>query len=243
MIEKILEKTRERIGKIEPGTFPKRKSKVRNFKEAVKKGFVIAELKPASPSAGKLREFDPSIARELEKGGACALSVLTEPYFFGGNLRNLEEAKSFSKLPVLRKEFIIDPLQIEESYAYGADAVLLLSEYVPNLKDMIGLVGKKGMHSLVEAETEDGLKKAIKAGADIIGVNNRNLKTLETDLKRSERLIPLIPKGKVIISESGIETREEAGIMKKLGAHAILVGTSIMRSGNPAEKVRELSGG
>jgi indole-3-glycerol phosphate synthase len=241
-IDEILEKTKERVDQIDPASFPKRNEKIRNFKESVRKGFVIAELKPASPSKGELREFDPKIAEKYEKGGACALSVLTEPYFFKGNLHNIEKVKSVSSLPVLRKDFIIDPIQIEESYSYGADAVLLLTEFLPNLKEMLDQVNENGLDALVEVETEDGVRQAIEAGAEIIGINNRNLQTLEIDLERTERLIKEIPKGILTVSESGIETSEQAKKMKELGVTAILVGTSLMLAEDIEQKVKEFSG-
>src|SRR5438874_10379551 len=174
---------------------------------------VLAELKPASPSRGVIREpFEPmELAQSLQKAGACALSVLTEGEFFRGSLKNLRDARKSIKIPVLRKDFIFDPWQVWESRANDADSFLLIVAALRDqqLRDLIALGRELGMEPLVEVHTSEELTRALAAGAKIIGVNNRNLKTLDVCIETSFELIERIPEECIAVSESGIRTAAE----------------------------------
>jgi indole-3-glycerol phosphate synthase len=218
----------------------------RDFKAALlsKEINLITEIKKASPSGGIIREdFNPiEIANIYQNEGASAISVLTERKYFEGNLDYLRKVKAEISIPVLRKDFIFDPYQICESKVYGADAVLLIAAILKlnDLKKLLSLTYELGMDALVEVHTRDELQKALDADADIVGINNRNLDTLEIDLKTTEELAKLIPSDKIIVSESGIKTREDIERLKKAGARAFLVGESLMRSQDIGAKMREL---
>ena len=203
---------------------------------------IIAEVKRGSPSRGKIREIEPEKAAPLmEKGGACALSVLTDKHF-SGKVCFLRKVKDVVGIPVLRKDFIVDGFQLYESKGNGANAVLLIAAL---LKDKTTLYVDKahelGLEALVEVHDETDLEYALDSGAKLIGINNRNLSTLKTYLGVTEWLAPLIPKNRIIVSESGIETIEDIKRLQNAGASAFLVGTSIMRSKNIEKKVRELA--
>jgi len=207
---------------------------------------LIAEIKKASPSKGILREdFDPeSLAKDYVSNGAAAVSVLTNSHFHG-NIRQLTEVKqaiASEEIPVLCKDFILDPFQIFEARAYGADAILLIVSILSQteLKNLIELSQQLWIQCLVEIHNEDELLRALDAGADIIGVNNRDLRTFITDLAVTERLAPKIPKGKVIVSESGITSYTDLTGLKRLGVHAVLVGETLVTNKNPGRAVREL---
>ena len=204
---------------------------------------LIAEVKKSSPSAGTIvRGLDPaSIAREYEDGGASAISVLTESTYFGGELGDLLAVKEATKIPILRKDFIIDPYQIYEARAAGADAILLIAELLKRevLTDYLGIAHDLGMACLVESHSREELEKAILSGAEIIGINNRNLKTLAVDLNTSIELLPLIPKDRIRVAESGIKTVDDVASVSGAGAGAILVGEVLVRSKNPAQKIQE----
>ncbi len=206
---------------------------------------VIAEAKRASPSAGIIRDpFDPAgIARACERGGAAALSVLTEGSCFLGSLDHLRRAREAVRLPVLRKDFIVDEYQVYESAAAGADAILLIAELLDfrRLRDYLALAKNLGLACLVETHGKKELEKALEAGAEIVGVNNRDLKTLRVDLGVSLELLPLIPDGRVKVSESGIRSAEDAARLRAAGADALLVGEAILRSGDIADTIRILS--
>lgn len=205
---------------------------------------LIAEIKKASPSAGVICEnFDPvRIAREYEAAGASALSVLTDEKFFGGRLEFLQHIRDAVKLPLLRKDFIIDELQIHESVAAGADAILLIVAILDDaqLKRFLSLAKELRVAALVEVHDEAELDRALAVGAEIIGINNRDLKTFTVDLAATGRLAKKIPPGKLIVSESGIHSAADVARARAAGANAILVGESLMRSGNIAAKVKEL---
>jgi indole-3-glycerol phosphate synthase len=208
---------------------------------------VIAEVKKASPSRGVLRaDFDPvEIATVYVENGAAAISVLTNVEFFQGSIGNLETVGSIAHpkgVPVLRKEFIFDPYQVYEARAYGADALLLIVAMLSaeELASLMALTAECGMQALVEVHDEDELRIALDAGADIIGINNRDLRTFVTDLAVTERLASRVPAGKVIISESGIATRDDVKRVRKAGANAILVGESLVVSDDIGAKLREL---
>ncbi|MFV2041432.1 MAG: indole-3-glycerol-phosphate synthase, partial [Candidatus Hydrothermarchaeales archaeon] len=201
---------------------------------------IIAEVKYRSP-AGENRELGSpqELALEMQRGGACAISVLTEPEFFGGNLENLPSVKKAVTLPVLRKDFIFHPTQIAESYYYGADSILLITSYFTKgeLKQMITDSRSYGMEPLVEVHSPADIETAQAAGAALYAVNNRDKDTLVIDLDRTVQMAPLIDG--VIVSASGVETTDD---LKKVLKHAdaALVGTSIMKSLDIESKVREL---
>ena len=207
---------------------------------------VIAELKPASPSRGVIRDpFEPvELAQSLEAAGACALSVLTEAEFFRGSLKNLREARKSVQLPVLRKDFIFDPWQVWESRANDADSFLLMVVVLEDalLRDLIALGREIGMEPLVEIHTSEELDRALTAGAKIIGVNNRDLKTMTVNVETSFALAGRIPDECIAVSESGIRTLGELLRLRSAGFDAFLVGTRLMLSSDPAATLAELIG-
>ena len=208
---------------------------------------IIAEVKKASPSKGLLREdFDPaSLAKIYADNGAAAISVLTNADHFQGSIDHLGAVHSVAnprKIPVLRKEFIFDPYQVYEARAYGADAILLIVAMltIDELKSLMALSQEFWMQCLVEVHDEEELKVALSAGAEIIGINNRDLRTFTTDLKVTERLASRIPFGKVVVSESGIDNPEHIRRIKSAGAHAALVGEALVTSPDVGAKLGEL---
>ena len=205
---------------------------------------LIAELKRKSPSKGMLRErFDPvSLAQSLEEAGAAALSVLTDESFFGGHLEFLRDAKQFTAIPALRKDFILEPYQVYEAALYQADAVLLIVRILdePRLQACMAAAASLGIEPVVEVHAEDELDAAVRAGARVIGINHRDLATFHLDPGLSARLIPRIPSGTVIVAESGIQTVADVDRMRRLGVHALLVGEALMTAPDPAAKAREL---
>jgi len=216
-----------------------------NFKEALSgKGInIIAEVKKASPSKGVIREdFDPvEIAKSYERGGARAISVLTDKQFFQGSPFYLRQVSEAVRLPVLRKDFIIDEFQIYGAKVLGAASFLLIVSILsdPQLRDFIELGRELGMEPLVETHTAEEVERALKAGAEIIGVNNRDLKTFSVSLETSISLAPLIKgAGKVMVSESGIRTEKDIKRLRKAGVDAFLVGETLMRSENPEEVLK-----
>jgi indole-3-glycerol phosphate synthase len=207
---------------------------------------VIAELKRRSPSKGEIRrDFDPvAIARAYEAGGAAALSVLTDERFFGGSLAVLEAVRRATALPILRKDFVIDPYQVDEARAAGADAVLLIvAALAPAALERLrahalGL----GLDVLVEVHDEAELDLAKGVGADLIGINNRDLKSFVTDLGVTERLARRVPQGAVVVAESGISGPADLARLERAGASAFLVGESLMREADPGLALRRLLG-
>ncbi|MFB3925446.1 MAG: indole-3-glycerol phosphate synthase TrpC [Syntrophales bacterium] len=218
----------------------------RNFKKAVGGSgcAIIAEVKRSSPSRGRIVEkFDPiAIASLYAENGAAAVSVLTERRFFEGDARHLSDIAKAVAIPLLRKDFILDPHQIYETRIMGADAVLLISGLLGKecLRDFIALCGDLGLSALVEIHTRDDLDKALEAGADIIGINNRDLKTFSTDLRVSLDLAGIIPGDRLVVSESGIHTRTDIDILMGAGIHAFLIGEALVSAENTAEKLKEL---
>lgn len=209
---------------------------------------IIAEVKKASPAKGLLRpDFDPAwLAATYADNGATAMSVLTNTDHFQGSIEHLEVVRDVASprgIPVLRKEFIFDPYQVYETRAYGADAILLIvAMLTPKcLKELLELGQKFWMQSLVEVHDEDELKVALDAGADILGINNRDLRTFKTDLAVTERLAPLVPPDKIIVSESGISSPEHVQRVKRAGAHAALIGESLVTAADVGAKLRELA--
>jgi len=205
---------------------------------------VIAELKQASPSRGQLcSDYRPrQIAPAYETAGAVALSVLTEEQFFLGSLGDLQEAREATPLPVLRKDFILEPYQVYESAAAGADALLLIVAALndADLGSMIALATGLEMAALVEVHDEDELFLALAAGARIIGVNNRDLRTFEVDLETSLRLRPMIPPECIAVSESGIGTAADLARLHAAGFDAVLIGERLITQADPGEALREL---
>jgi len=221
-----------------------------SFSKALKKGkglSFIAEIKISSPSEGELIVGkDPLwILKEYEENGADAISVITEPSFFKGDLSLLEKVKNSTSLPVLRKDFIIYPEEIEESWIKGADALLLIVKILDLslLRDLLSLTREKGMEALVEVHEEKELEMALRAGAKIIGVNNRNLETMEVNLEVGLRLGRLIPPDCVKVCESGIKNLKDIKRIEECGFDAVLVGTSLLKSSSPGKKLRMLKGG
>ena len=207
---------------------------------------VIAEIKGASPSAGTIRErYDPvEVARAYEAGGAAALSVLTDERYFRGSWEDLEAVARASDLPVLCKEFVVDPYQIDEAGAAGAAAVLLIVGILSEreLREYLAQARGRGMSALVEVHTETEVGAALRAGADCIGINNRDLRTLRVDLETTARIRPLIPPGIVVVSESGFRRREQLEWAARVGVDAVLIGTALMAGGDPAASLRALRG-
>ena len=208
---------------------------------------IIAELKRASPSAGTLRaDYDPAaIARSYAANGATAISVLTNADHFGGSIEDLErvgEAVGRRGVPVLRKEFIFDDYQVYESRAYGADAILLIVKILTPqmLERLMALAQRFWMQCLVEVHNEGELRIALSAGAEIIGINNRDLSTFVTDVAVTEKLAPKVPVGKIVVSESGIRTRDDIERVGRAGVSAVLVGEALITAPDPGVKLREL---
>ena len=205
---------------------------------------IIAEVKKASPSKGVIREdFDPAgILSEYGKAGVQAVSVLTEKNFFLGADEYLVKARQALPIPVLRKDFIIDLWQIYQSRCIGADAILLIVSLLPGdlLKKFMVIAGILGLHCLVEVHDEAELDRALEAGARIIGINNRDLKSFKVDLSVTGRLINRIPTDRAVVSESGIHTAEDLRHLKSLGVDAVLIGEAFMKAPSIPEKVREL---
>jgi len=207
---------------------------------------LIAEIKRSSPSAGLIREdFDPALIADCYRAaGAAAMSVLTDERFFAGKLEYVAQARAASSLPVLRKDFIIDEYQVYEARAAGADAILLIVRILSGgqLGEYLVLARELGMAALVETHTADEVARALRSGADIIGVNNRDLDTLTIDLATTERLVRGIPPGHVIVSESGISSRKDIERLAACGIDAILVGETLMKSDDIADAARTLAG-
>lgn len=208
---------------------------------------ILAEIKRRSPSRGEIRaDFDPSAcAKAYAENGAAALSVLTDEPYFGGRLEYLAAARTQAPdLPLLRKDFLIDVWQIDEARLAGADAVLLIVGALSRaaLQSLLGYVQKRGMEALVEVHDERELDVALEVGADLVGVNNRDLRTFHTDLEVTERLARRVPTGVVLVSESGIATHDDVRRLVAAGAHACLVGESLMREADPGLALRRLRG-
>lgn len=233
----------------------KRNGQRRDFASALKfprhgAAALIAEVKKASPSAGVIRaDFDPvQIARAYEAAGASCISVLTDQEFFQGSLRYLQQIRDAVQLPLLRKDFIIDARQILEAIEFGADAVLLIVSILTDLelKLFLSLCSEAGLDALVEVHDEYELDRALAAGAVIIGINNRDLKTFKVDLGTSERLIARALAsgaiGKIFVAESGIHSNADVTRLAAAGANAVLVGESIMRQPDIGAKIRDLLG-
>ncbi len=224
----------------------------RGFRSALKRTIdhggaaVIAEIKKASPSRGVIREhFDPAaIAQSYEQGGASCLSVLTDRDFFQGHDIFLQQARQACQLPVLRKDFMIDPYQVWEARLLGADCILLIVAALSDdrMAELDGLARELGMDVLVEVHDEAELERALALEPDLLGINNRDLRTFDTDVGTTLRLLPRVPAGTLLVTESGIATREEVATMREAGVHSFLIGETFMRADEPGQKLKALFG-
>jgi indole-3-glycerol phosphate synthase len=221
----------------------------RPFNEAlVRPGLsLIAEFKRRSPSAGQLAREEIDLAAQVaayERGGAAALSVLTDEPHFGGSLTDLRAARAACDLPIIRKDFIVDPYQLYEAAVHGADAVLLIVAALDD-EDLRALHQEAraiDLDCLVEVHDEGELERALEAGAEVIGINNRNLDDMSIDIATTFELMPDVPAGKTVVAESGISGREELEELDRVGVDAVLIGGALMAAPDPEAKVRELAG-
>ena len=205
---------------------------------------LIAEVKQASPSRGVLNpNLNPTrLARTYAEGGAAAISVLTEENYFKSSVDYLATIREAVRIPLLRKDFIFDPYQVYESRAYGADALLLIGAILSQeqLNEFLSLSHNSGLKCLVEVHNEAEIERAVLSGAEIIGINNRDLDTFNIDINTTRRLRPLIPQTRIVVSESGIKTRSDAEKLKRWGVNAILVGEALVTANDILTKMREL---
>ncbi len=215
------------------------KSKIQNNQAAV-----IAEIKKASPSKGVMREnFDPAqIAASYQKGGAACLSILTDQLYFQGHNDYLKTARKISGLPVIRKDFIIDPYQVYQARAIGADCILLIVSALEQqpLADLAALAHELSMDVLVEVHDANELQRALQLPCPLVGINNRNLRTFEVSLKTTIDLLPEIPNDKIVVTESAIHTKQDVQLMRSHQVNSFLVGETFMRAPEPGDMLREL---
>lgn len=222
----------------------------RPFIEAISKPrqiYLIAEVKKASPSKGVIREnFNPAeIVAAYKEAGVQAVSVLTEEDYFLGKISFINEVRNIIDVPILRKDFILEPYQVFESRYYGADAILLIADLLTQetISGLVEIADSLGLDCLVEVHTEKELKKVLKLkGISLLGINNRDLRTLEVDFKTTEKLFPLIPKDKTVVVESGIKSYQDVLFLKILGVSAVLIGTAFMEAPDVRKKVEEVMG-
>jgi indole-3-glycerol phosphate synthase len=221
----------------------------RPFQEALTRPGIslIAEHKRRSPSAGVLREGVDltEVVRAYERGGAAALSILTEPFHFGGSLDDLRAARAVTSLPVLRKDFIVDPYQVYESAAAGADAILLIVAALEGdqLGELLNEAWGLDLDVLVEVHDTEELESALEQEADVIGINNRDLSDFSVDIERTYELLSDVPAGKTVVSESGFSTREQLDELDRVGVDAVLIGETLMRAPDLEAATRALTGG
>jgi len=257
ILKEIVQKKKEKIILAKQG-FPEADLRVkiqslsptRPFIEAINKPrqiSLIAEIKKQSPSRGIIRQdFDHrQIAKIYQESGVQAISVLTEEDHFAGNISYIDEVKNLADGPVLRKDFILEPYQVLESRAFGADAILLIADLLTQdtITELVAQAADLGMDSLVEVHSEKELKKVLKLkGVSLIGINNRDLHTLEVDFKTTEKLFPLVPKDKVVVVESGIKSYQDVLFLKILGVNAVLIGEVFMEAQDIRKKVEEVMG-
>ncbi len=255
ILDDIIAKTKDRV------TEQKKKMSLDYLERAMSSGYeprdalealrgsmnIIAEIKKSSPSRGLIRaDFHPlEIATEYEQNGASAISVLTEPYYFSGDIEYLGLIRRFNSTILLRKDFLIDPYQIARSRLYGADIVLLIVRILgkEKLKEMLDYARSIKLFALVEVHSEAELEMALYAGAQIIGINHRNLDTLAMDMSLSTRLVPEIPQDKVIVAESGLKTHEQLKELSALGVNAFLIGEHFMKQTSPGAALKEIKYG
>jgi indole-3-glycerol phosphate synthase len=208
---------------------------------------LIAEFKRRSPSAGPLAPESIDLAAQVaayERGGAAALSVLTDEAHFGGSLADLRAARAACEMPIIRKDFIVDPYQLYEAAVNGADAVLLIVAALDDehLRSLYEEARSIDLDCLVEVHDGEELERALEAGAEVIGINNRNLEDMSVDVTTTYELMPNVPAGKTVVAESGISGRDELAELDRVGVDAVLIGGALMTAENPEAKVRELTG-
>ncbi len=254
ILDKIIETKKEEVARLKKEMALERlrdaiagRPPCRNFRSAVggKDCAIIAEVKCASPSRGRMvKHFDPpAIARAYEQNGAAAISVLTDETYFSGHKNDLTRIGREVRLPLLRKDFIIDPLQIYETRAIGADAILLIVRVLgPGLSEFIALSEELGLSPLVEVHTGSELDAALAANAKMIGINNRNLDTFVTDIRTSCELIQRIPEGHVVIAESGLKSRDDIEHLMNVGISAFLIGEALMTAPDIGRALRSFLG-
>ncbi|WP_024790067.1 indole-3-glycerol phosphate synthase TrpC [Lebetimonas sp. JH292] len=251
ILQKIIQKTQKNLKKEKSiDELLNIKRNFKNVKKALKSTSgnpyrIIAEVKKASPSKGIIREdFNPVEIAKIYNEIADAMSILTEPFFFQGSLEYLREISKFSKIPLLRKDFIIDIYQIAEAYNAGADFILLIAKALDTekLKELYNFAKSVNLEVLFEIHDEEDLKKALDVGADIIGFNHRDLKTFEMHMDLSEKLMPLLPKDVIVVAESGINSFETVKKLHKNGVDAFLVGEHFMRGNDIKKDVLKLKG-
>jgi indole-3-glycerol phosphate synthase len=237
---------KEKVSEREMGRRASTASAVRDFVGALRarRPAVIAEIKRASPSKGVLRaDFDPAaIARSYEKAGAACMSVLTDKEFFQGAAEHLAAARAACALPVLRKDFLIDPYQVAESRVLGADCVLLIAACLEDreMRSLEALAHSLGMAVLVEVHDAAELERALALQTPLLGINNRNLRTFETRLETTLGLLARVPQDRIVITESGILSRADVGRMRSHGVETFLVGEAFMRAADPGAALAEL---
>jgi indole-3-glycerol phosphate synthase len=240
LIDRIVKDTRIAVERRKKEKNPERKSNVLRLSEAIKRKdkAIIAEIKPHSPREGDLigNRNILSLARDYEEGGATALSVLTSSHF-GGQVDNVSLVKERVSIPVLYKDFVLDEYQVGEGFGYGADAILLIEGISP-VEKLLDVVDDLELEALVECHSAEEIEKALNAGARLIGINNRNLKTFTVDLETTVQLAEYVPKDRILISESGVKTPADASYLFACGANALLIGTALMRSQNPKEFIQ-----
>ena len=246
-LEPILASTRAELDRRRDDALPARDGEARDFRAALRSPGVslIAEHKRRSPSAGAIREDAAleDVVAAYGRGGAAALSVLTEGPHFGGSLEDLRRARRASPLPTLRKDFIVDPYQVHESFAAGADAILLIVAALDDLllTELHELARELGLAALVEVHDEAELARALEIGAELIGINNRDLTTLEVDVDRTFQLRERIPAGTIVVAESGFSRPEQIGRLEAAGVDAVLIGEALMRAPDVEAAVRGLT--
>jgi indole-3-glycerol phosphate synthase len=254
ILDKIIETKKEEVARLKKETTEARLRETiarlepcRDFWQALSSDScsIVAEVKCASPSRGRfVADFDPvKIAGVYEQNGAAAISVLTDEKYFAGHNNYLTQIKQKVKLPLLRKDFIIDPLQIYETRAIGADAILLIVHVLgKKLAEFISLSQEIGLNPLVEVHTEEELDLALTSGAEIIGINNRNLDTFVTDIETSRKLREQIPADKIVVAESGIMTRADIEYLMQANIHVFLIGEALITAPDIGEKLRVFKG-
>ena len=256
ILEEIANKTKERV-KEKQKTFPlerlvesieEEQRQCISFADALDGEGIsfICEVKKASPSKGLIAQEYPylQIAHDYEAAGAAAISVLTEPYYFQGEDRHLKEIAQYVSVPLLRKDFVVDPYMLYEAKWLGASAVLLICTLLDSseLERYLAITHELGLSALVEVHHEQEVEQALRAGARIIGVNNRDLKTFEVDLRTSARLRPLVPEDRIFVSESGIGSADDVAWLSGIGVDAVLIGESLMRSPDKGSLLGQLKG-
>ena len=256
VLDRIVDDTRDEVKRRKKlislkelkGQIEQREEGARPFSEALTRPGVslIAEHKRRSPSAGAIRDGSEvtDIVQAYERGGAAALSILTEPFHFGGSLDDLREARTAARLPILRKDFIVHRYQLYEAAAAGADAILLIVAALDlaELSELLHEARELDLDALVEVHDERELEAALEVEADVLGINNRNLSDFSVDIERTYELLADIPAGKTVVSESGFSTREQLDDLERVGVDAVLIGETLMRSPDIEAVCRELTG-